>query len=187
MNVRYERDSELVIKRFPMTQNFPLLEAMRAARDAREREATDPVRAKLAEARQDAAWARSELESVREGFKALGRIVASDYGKHIVGALHEQASRDFMPILMDALSQAHKGGGVVNVQIPADMLRWLSPSDAQQAILRETARQIDNRAFVTARRERKDYLTSVSIDVPAFSIRQAVHDEVIDYRQGARA
>lgn len=155
-------------------RKFPRLEAMRTARDSREREAAAPIRAALFNA-------QSELRSVSDGFKSLERVVMSDFGKHLMEEIHHRASRDMYPELAKAFGA--KPGEMVTITIPAETLRFLRPSDAEGRILDQAVYELQKRARVKARKDDVQYSTVVSITFPQFSIQTAVVDEVLAPRR----
>jgi hypothetical protein len=147
---------------------FPRLEMMRAQRQRREDEITEPYKAEIRTAADMIARLRQTVRKMEEFF---GRDIA----KHVTEQIAYNISQKLREMIYKAATSAkHESPEPVRIMLPPDMLRFMDMGSIEQTILRQYTEQNLPKLSLRLDHAPDQYATIIDIRVPELGCRQAV-------------
>lgn len=147
---------------------FPRLEMMRAQRQRREAELTDPYKAELRQA-------AGMISSLRQRLRTIEEFLGRDIAKHVVERMAYGLRDRLMEAIYKAAAKSRKAPDKpIRLVLEPDLMRFMDPNSIEQRVLREyTSRQLPNLSLRLDRAP-TEYATIVDIRVPEMGFRQMV-------------
>lgn len=147
---------------------FPRLEMMRAQRQRREDEITEPYRAEILRA-------GGVINSLVRKIRAIEEFLGRDIAKHVIERMAYGLRDRLMDAVYKATAKARKGPHEpILLVLEPDLLRFMDPNSIEQRVLREyTSRQLPNLSLRLDQNP-MEYATVVDIRVPEMGYRQTV-------------
>lgn len=153
-----------VLERQQMNKH-PLLEQMRAARQMREDEITEPYRAELVAAGR-------AIESLSRRLRAIEEFLGKKIAQHVSEQMSFEVASAVRAKVCEAAASAPSGAKDFTVTLPREVMSFFDPRSLENKILRQYQAETLPRLSLNVREIAE--CTTIDITIPPLGYRQMV-------------